>query len=251
MRADRLKERRKAKGWKQGDLAREMMVSRSTVAMWETGANEIPTPTLERLSDLLDTSPAYLLGWTDDPVDPEKMDFSDIDPEVARELGNDPRRMYEYRKALERDQAQASHEMRWPDGVRPISKLHHQRVPLIGSAAAGEPIYDPEERGVYVDSPVEADAAITIRGESMEPTYLNGDLVYIKCCPDVEEGTVAVVFLDDEATIKHVYKRKTGLTLIGDNRACPPILAEFEDYTNIRIFGVPVGFTRIYKKGTN
>ena len=85
----------------------------------------------------------------------------------------------------------------------------------------------------------------------MEPTYLDGDLVYIKCCPDVPDGTVSVVFLDDEATIKHVYKRKTGLTLIGDNSACPPVMAEFEDYTNIRIFGVPVGFTRIYRKKQN
>lgn len=119
---------------------------------------------------------------------------------------------------------------------------------MIGSVAAGEPIYDPEETGVYVTSPIEADAAITIRGDSMAPTYQDGDVVYIKCRPDVPEGTVAVVFLDDEATIKHVYKRPTGLTLISENPAHPPIMAEFEDYANVRIFGVPVGYTRIYKK---
>lgn len=244
MRVDRLKERRKAMGWTQRDLAREMAASQSTIAMWETGANEPPTPTLERLAELLETSPAYLLGWTDDPGDPEDEDFSDIDPEAARELGNDPKRMRAFREALERDRMGES----YPPNVQPISKLHHQRVPLIGSAAAGEPIYDPEDLGVYVDSPVEADAAITVRGASMEPTYLDGDVVYVKCRPDVDEGMVAVVFLDDEATIKHVYKRPTGLTLIGDNRAYPPILAEFEDYPNLRIFGVPVGYTRIYKR---
>ena len=135
-----------------------------------------------------------------------------------------------------------------PSALRPISSLHHQRVPLIGSVAAGEPIYDPEELGVYVDSPVDADAAITIRGDSMEPNYLDGDMVYIKCRPEVPEGAVAVVFLGDEATLKHVYYRKTGLTLISDNPAYPPIMAEFEDYDgNVRIFGVPVGYTRIYK----
>lgn len=138
--------------------------------------------------------------------------------------------------------------VRYPSNVHPISALHHQRVPLIGSAAAGEPIYAPEDWGVYVDSPVEADAAITVRGTSMEPTYLDGDVVYVKCVPDVPEGAVAVVFLDDEATIKHVYKRPTGLTLLGDNRESPPIIAEYEDYPNMRIFGVPVGYTRIYKK---
>ena len=134
-----------------------------------------------------------------------------------------------------------------PSNVRPISKLHHQRVPLIGGVAAGEPIYDPEDAGIYVESPVDADAAITIHGESMVPTYLDGDLVYIKARPDVPEGAVAVVFLDDEATLKHVYKRPTGLTLWSDNTAYAPMNIEFEDYAVVRIFGVPVGYTRIYK----
>ena len=134
-----------------------------------------------------------------------------------------------------------------PSNVRPISKLHHQRVPLIGGVAAGEPIYDPEDAGIYVESPVDADAAITIHGDSMVPTYLDGDLVYIKARPDVPEGAVAVVFLDDEATLKHVYKRPTGLTLWSDNTAYAPMNIEFEDYAVVRIFGVPVGYTRIYK----
>jgi repressor LexA len=94
---------------------------------------------------------------------------------------------------------------------------------------------------------VDADAAITIRGDSMIPAYQDGDVVYIKCRPDVPEGAVAVVFLDNEATLKHVYYRKSGLTLISDNPAYPPIMAEFEDYDRVRVFGVPVGFTRIYK----
>ena len=139
----------------------------------------------------------------------------------------------------------------FPSNVRPISSMHHQRVPMIGEVAAGEPIYAPEDFGVYVDAPVNCDAAITIRGDSMTPTYLDGDVVYIKCCPDVPEGAVAVVFLDDEAALKHVYKRKTGLTLQSDNPNYPPKLIEFEDYNNVRIFGVPVGFTRIFKPETS
>lgn len=135
-----------------------------------------------------------------------------------------------------------------PTNVRPISEMHHQHIPMIGTVAAGEPIYSPEELGVYVDSPMAADAAITIQGDSMAPTYQDGDVVYIKCKPDIPEGAIAVVFLDDEATLKHVYKRPTGLTLISDNPAHAPIMVEFEDYASVRIFGVPVGFTRIYKK---
>lgn len=136
----------------------------------------------------------------------------------------------------------------FPSNVRPISDLHVQHVPMIGEVAAGEPIYAPEDWPVYVDAPVKCDAAITIKGESMLPNYLPGDVVYIRCTPDVPEGTVAVVFLDNEATIKHVYKRPTGLTLISDNPDYPPLMPEFEDYNRVRVFGVPVGYTRMYKK---
>ncbi len=221
MRIDRVKALRKAHKWSQIVLAEKMNVSRSTVAMWEVEANEIPLSTLEQLADVLGTSLGYLIGTTDNPA-----------PEAPAEYGV------------------PENELSFPSNVRPISSLHRQRVPLIGGVAAGEPIYDPEDAGVYVESPVDADAAITIHGDSMVPTYQDGDLVYIKARPDVPEGAVAVVFLDDEATLKHVYKRPTGLTLISDNMTShPPIMVEFEDYANVRIFGVPVGYTRIYKPG--
>ena len=187
------------------------------------------------------------MGRTDDPTDYDNDDLSDVRPEIVEWFEGDARKIRQFLKAEEDDARRDSGPL--PSNVRPISGLHHQRIPLIGSAAAGEPIYDPEELGVYVDSPVEADAAITVKGDSMAPTYLEGDLVYIKCRPDVPEGAVAVVFLDDEATLKHVYKRPTGLTLLSDNMAThPPIMVEFKDYTNVRIFGVPVGFTRMYRQ---
>lgn len=248
MRSDRIKKCRKALGWTQRDLAREMLVSRSTVAMWEVEANDIPTPTLERLAEKLQTSPAYLLGWSDDPIDYSADDLSDVSPEIIEYFGGDARRIREFLRIRDDEARAESFSVRIPSNISSVSDLHHQRVPMLGSVAAGQPIYD-EEVGVYVDSPVDCDAALTVRGDSMAPTYLDGDVVYIKCCPDVTEGAVGVVFLDDEATLKHVYKRPTGFTLISDNPAYPPIMAEFEDYACPRIFGIPVGYTRIYKKG--
>ena len=208
------------------ELERLSGVPKSAIQRYASGVTKkIPLDRIFRIADALGVSP-YDLAGSDRP-----WGSADLGLEYAKRdfLGN----------PLPSDDL--------PSNARPITGLYRQRVPLIGSAAAGEPIYDPEDLGVYVDSPVEADAAITVKGDSMEPTYKDGDLVYVKCVPDVPEGAVAVVFLDDEATIKHVYKRPTGLTLIGDNRASPPIMAEFEDYANVRVFGVPVGYTRIYK----
>lgn len=207
----RIQEIRTQRGLTQEALAERINISKSSISEWEACKRVPRMETLRKIADALGVDVWEIIGFND-------VDFTPIKDGVPL-----------------------------PSNVRPISSLHRQRIPLIGSVAAGEPIYDPEELGVYVDSPVDADAAITIRGDSMTPTYQDGDVVYIKCRPDVPEGTVAVVFLYDEATLKHIYKRPTGLTLISDNPAHPPIMAEFEDYPNMRIFGVPVGYTRIFK----
>jgi SOS-response transcriptional repressor LexA/DNA-binding XRE family transcriptional regulator len=233
---ERFKAERKKKGLTQQKLSEMLHISRGTVAMWEIGKNIPPTEMLEELSEIFNCSVDYLLGKSDTRVDDALLDLVNTIPDdLLQQHGN----VYDALRAMQKSNL--------PSNVRPISSLHRQRVPLIGGVAAGEPIYDPEDAGVYVESPVDADAAITIHGDSMIPTYQDGDLVYIKARPDVPEGAVAVVFLDDEATLKHVYKRPTGLTLWSDNTAYAPMNIEFEDYANVRIFGVPVGYTRIYK----
>lgn len=134
-----------------------------------------------------------------------------------------------------------------PSSLRPISSLHRQKVPLIGKVAAGQPIMAETDYETFVDSPVDCDAALEIEGESMLPTYLPGDIVYIKHQPTVRDGQVAVVLLDDSATLKHVYRDKDGLTLLSDNRDYPPIRVTDAEYSYVAIYGVPVGYTRIYK----
>ena len=271
---ERIKERRKRMGLSAEALADRVGVSPSTMYRYENGdISKIDADILDRIASELQTTSAYLLGRNVFSV--QRMDalrvekgLSDDDLELTlgmrtgylrllRRPGASPSTSVLTQMAdvlgcsvdYLMSRADSPQPEALPAGVIPISSLHRQRIPLIGSVAAGEPIYDPEELGVYVDSPVDADAAITIKGDSMAPGYQDDDIVYIKCCPDVPEGMIAVVFLDDEAVIKRVYKRSTGLTLVSDNSAYSPIIAEFEDYTNMRIFGVPVGYTRIYKKG--
>lgn len=269
----RLKSCRKRIGLKQEEVGRKIGIGKSMVSDWECGKRvpsvsllmklaalyEVPLEVLvdvqnaadgetaaERLSNfVMSDSPEEVAAYLNISVNSlSRMTAGDLDitPEQAGKLAE----RYGVQPTLFLDEPGETVQS-FPSNVRPISSLRRQRVPLIGSVAAGQPIYDPEDLGVYVESPVDADAAITIRGDSMIPTYQDGDLVYIKARPDVPEGAVAVVFLDDEATIKHVYKRPTGLTLWSDNTVYPPMNIEFEDYNNVRIFGVPVGYTRIYK----
>lgn len=226
----RLRELMKENGWTQQTLADHIGVARSTVGMWVTGRNEPDNYTLVQLAMLFNCSVDFLLGKTDTRIDSGLLDIlSAIPDELLQRYGN----VYDALRAY---------------GLSPRGDLHHQSVPMLGSVAAGKPIYD-EEVGVYVDSPAGCDAALTGRGDSMAPAYQDGDLVYIKCRPDVPDGTVAVVFLDDEATLKRVFHIVDGLSLFSDNPAYNTINVKFADYDNVRIFGVPVGYTRMYKKG--
>lgn len=203
-----IRTRRNSRGMTQAQLAAAIGVSESAVGMYESGRRRPKDAVVEALADVFNV-PKWAILYREDEVGP---------------IGS------------------------LPSNVRPISSLHTQRVPMIGEVAAGQPVYAPEDCEVYVDSPVKCDAAITIRGDSMIPAYQDGDVVYIRCRPDVDDGQVAVVFLDDEATIKHVYHEKDGLLLLSDNPKYAPIRATVEDYPNLRVFGVPVGFTRMYRE---
>lgn len=67
---NRIKELRKARGWKQDDLARELQTSRQAVGNYETGFRSPDVETILRLCDILGCSADYLLGHSDLP-DPQ------------------------------------------------------------------------------------------------------------------------------------------------------------------------------------
>lgn len=130
----------------------------------------------------------------------------------------------------------------------PLREPNFQRVPIIGKCAAGEPVYD-EFTDEYIDSRMNADCALVVEGDSMEPTFLDGDIVYVHRTPDVEyEGQIGIVIVEDEATIKHIYHIKNGLLLISDNPKYAPMQKTLDEYSVIRILGTVCGYTRMFRK---
>lgn len=137
-----------------------------------------------------------------------------------------------------------------PKGISTISDIQTKRIPLIGNVAAGQPILAEEDYETYIDSPCKADYALRVEGDSMEPGFIDGDIIYIKAQDDVDDGQIAVVLLDDSAALKHVYHIQNGLMLTSDNPKYPPMHMTFEDYNVIRVLGIVVGFTRMFNKGS-
>lgn len=128
-----------------------------------------------------------------------------------------------------------------------LFKPNFQTVPIIGTIACGEPILAQENlEGLATKSDhIEADFALWCKGDSMAPRFLDGDLVFIRQQPDVDNGQIAAVLIENEATLKHVYKQPGQLTLIAENPSFPPLIyTDPVDLQQIRILGLVTGYQR-------
>ena len=75
----------------------------------------------------------------------------------------------------------------------------------------------------------------------------DGDIVFIRKQPMVENGEIAAVLIDEmadvsEATLKRVYIYEDKIMLIAENTAYPPMVFSNEDMNSVRIAGKAVAF---------
>ena len=129
-----------------------------------------------------------------------------------------------------------------PDNLLPVKR---RRVPLLGTIAAGEPIYAEETlNATECDAAMQCDFALRVKGDSMTGARVHdGDIVFIRRQDDVDDGQIAAVIVDGEATLKRVYHLKNGLQLLSENPKYPPMVFTTGEYASIRILGRAVGFT--------
>ncbi len=130
------------------------------------------------------------------------------------------------------------------DNILPVPKFN--KVPLLGTIACGEPILAQENIECDVDIPenIKADFALRCKGDSMiDARICDGDIVYIRQQPTVDNGQIAAVLIGDEATLKKVFLSKGTLTLMACNSNFEPLTYSGEELNEIRILGKAVGFT--------
>lgn len=130
------------------------------------------------------------------------------------------------------------------DNIKPI-KL--KRFPMLGEIACGKPIFADEDREHYImaDMDIDADFCLTAKGDSMiNARIYNGDIVFIKEMPIVDNGDIAAVIIEDEATLKRVYyyPEKGKLILNPENPSCEPLVYIGDELNYIRILGKAVYF---------
>lgn len=209
---DRIKIRRKELHLTVDDLAKRIKKNRATVYRYENGDIEnMPVSVIEPLAAALETTPAYIAGWTET-------------------------------KGIEQQDVAKSKVI--PKGFIPLPDT--KSIPVIGSIACGTPILAQEniERYISVSSLWKADFALVCKGDSMSPTIQDGDLVCIRSQSNVENGQIAAVLIDDEATLKHFYRHEDTVILQPENPRFTPMTYTKEEINELRIEGVAVGICR-------
>mgnify|MGYP001771160741 CR=1 FL=1 len=131
-----------------------------------------------------------------------------------------------------------------PPGFQPLPRTH--KVPIVGHIACGQPITAEENIEDYADVPEgkRVDFCLLCEGDSMIDAGIDdGDVVYIRKQPDIENGEIAAVRIDNEATLKRVYKYPDRLVLQPENRSYPPMTYVGEEMNQVSIEGKAVGWT--------
>lgn len=129
--------------------------------------------------------------------------------------------------------------------TEPLEDSYLVKVPLVGSIACGTPVLADEnvEGWEYVPKKYHADFALRAKGDSMTGDRIHdGDIVFVRQVSDVDDGDIAAVLVDGEATLKHVYKSDGAIILSAANPAFAPMVLREKDKKNVKVLGKAVAF---------
>ena len=206
--SERLRQLRTECGISQQALANSLGdISKSSINMYERGEREPGLEMLEAIADFFNVDMDFLLGKSNIP-----------------------------------NKARAGAVL--PDNIIPMPEM--RKIPLIGSIACGAPILAEEHIEDYIDIPkhIHADFALTCKGDSMiNARIFDGDIVYIRKQDTVENGEIAAVLIEDEATLKRVRLFDDHISLEPENPIYRPIVYWGEEMNSVHILGKAVAFT--------
>lgn len=211
--ASRLSQALEARGMKAADLSKKTKVAEGTISCYINGRYEAKQNRVQVFAEALNVNSAWLMGY-DVPMETES----------------------------QHSVAPASRPI--PPGFEPMPKM--KKVPLIGAIACGEPITAEQNIEKMVDVPeyIRCDFSLTCHGDSMVDAGIHDkDVVYIRIQPEVENGEIAAVRIDGEATLKRVYYNPGTLTLMPANPAYAPMVYTGSQLEEVHIEGKAVGWT--------
>lgn len=127
----------------------------------------------------------------------------------------------------------------------PEPEVKAKRIPIVGSIAAGLPLLAQEniEGFEYVPENLDVDFCLRVKGDSMmNARILDGDLVFIRKQQVVENGEIAAVLIDGDATLKRFYQINGTVMLRSENPNYPEMIYSKKDMKEVSILGKAVRY---------
>lgn len=209
-----IKQLREQRGMSQDALAEKVgYKDRSSIAKVEAGLVDLSQSKIAAFAKALGVSPAILIGVGEDSVLGHKDDL--------------------------------------PSNLIPA---RFRQAPLIGEIACGTPILAEQNIIDYIDVPehIQCDFALKCQGRSMINLGVqDGDIVYIRSQPEVQNGQIAAVIVDGmeaEATLKKFYRYDNQIVLIPANDDDKPFVYTGEEMARVQVQGLAVGFTHVFNQ---
>lgn len=206
----KLKQRRIEEKISAEELANKLGVSKSTIYRYEKGEiAKVPTETLEKISKILNTSPAYFMGWSDIPNNTK----SDI--VVIYDKLNQIRQ----EKVLNF----ASDQLAEQEQENTVSSIFSKKEDdneyitdyVQGLVAAGRGVFQNDNLYMEVklkaeDVPEEYDTIAKVAGDSMEPLIKDNDLLFIKVTSQIEPNEIGVFQVNNKNFVKKLKRDYDG-----------------------------------------
>lgn len=213
----RLKIRRTELGYTQSQIATVLGVNRTSYHQWEAGKAQPNKKNLSALAEYLKVDEFY---------------FESEYKIVSSYLRLNPVN----RQNLE------DYAVKLLENQNKVIQLYSIQVldDIALSAGSGESIgneYDIKE--VFAEKDYSYDIATWIKGNSMEPKYLDGEVALIRETGFDYDGAVYALVINGEGYIKRVYREEEGIRLVSYNPTIPDRLISYEE--EIKIVGKVIG----------
>lgn len=234
-----IKEVRKSKKLTQKKLAELTGFKQNTISNHENGNRQLDEGDIRIYAQALGVSPQYLF-------DLSKPSSVDSTPQIQT--------IYDQLKPLRQDKVltyaerqldeQRNEETQLNEVSEVIQLYSYDYYDHPASAGTGQYLNDVRVERIELPVDIDADFVIPIKGDSMEPDYQDGDLVFIQTSVDLNDGVIGVFNYNGDAYIKQLVIDKEQAYLHSLNPAYKdmPITPE----TDFRIIGEVVD---LYREG--
>ncbi|MCX2666571.1 XRE family transcriptional regulator [Leuconostoc mesenteroides] len=223
----RLKIAMEYKNIKPAELSKMTGIGKSSISQWLSGKYSAKQDKIFIVAKALNVNPSWLIG-ADVPMNDETV----LD------------RIYNLANKLHKDRQEKVYnftEQQYKEQSNVVELPINNEVVISGavSAGTGEYLGDGYKETVTYNGEIpEHDFAVVVNGDSMEPTFENKQIIFVKETNEVRNGQFVIADYDHQAYVKKFMRDENGCRLVSLNKKYSDLPINEEHETSI--FGVVV-----------